>query len=113
MPASWLTLRSEAGTDMYNVKTSVRKADVPLSDVVAKNQAQESVRMSTRFVVNNTLNVTKEFNKHFFQGIIGQSYETSTVYANSISGRNFFSPYLVEWERPDRTVGAEARQNGL
>lgn len=106
-PASWLTLRSEAGTDMYNVKTSVRKADVPLSDVVAKNQAQESVRMSTRFVVNNTLNVTKEFNKHFFQGIIGQSYETSTVYANSISGRNFFSPYLVGvGAAQTRTVGS-------
>jgi len=94
-PTSWLTLRSEVGTDMYNVKTSVRKADVPLSDVVAKNQAQESVRMNTKFVVNNTINIAKEVNNHFIQGIIGQSYETSTVYANSIVGRNFFSPYLV------------------
>jgi len=94
-PTNWLTLRSEVGTDMYNVKTAVRKADVPLSDVVSKNQAQESVRMNTKFVVNNTINVAKEFNNHFIQGIIGQSYETSTLYANSISGRNFFSPYLV------------------
>jgi len=94
-PLNWLTLRSDLGTDMYNVKTSVRKADVPLSEVVSKNQAQETVSMNSKFVINNTANITKELKNHFFQGILGQSYETSTVYMNSISGSNFFSPYLV------------------
>lgn len=94
-PSNWLTLRTDLGTDLYNVKTSVRKADVPLSDVVSKNQAQESVSMNSKFVINNTANITKEFKNHFFQGILGQSYETSTVYMNSITGSNFFSPYLV------------------
>ncbi len=94
-PLDWLTLKTEIGTDMYNEKSSVRKADVPLSEVVSKNQAQESVRMNTKFVINNTVNVVKEFGKHFIQGIIGQSYEYSNTYANSIYGSNFFSPYLV------------------
>jgi len=94
-PTTWMTLRSDVGTDLYNVRTSVRKADVPLSEVVSKNQAQETVSMSSKFVVNNTLNINKEFGNHFIQGILGQSYETSTVYANSIIGRNFFSQYLV------------------
>jgi len=94
-PTRWMTLRSDIGTDMYNIKTSIRKSDVPLSEVTTKNQAQETVSMSTKFVVNNTLNINKEFGKHFFQGIIGQSYETSKVYGNSIIGRNFFSQYLV------------------
>jgi len=94
-PTSWLSLKTDIGTDMYNTKSSVRKADVPLSEVISKNQASESIRMSTKFVINNTINVTKEYKNHFFQGIIGQSYETSTVYANSVYGRNFFSPYLI------------------
>lgn len=94
-PTKWMTLRSDIGTDMYNTKSSVRKADVPLSEVSSKNQASESVGLNTKFVINNTLNVTKEFEKHFIQGIIGQSYETSTMYRNSIHGSNFFSPYLI------------------
>ena len=94
-PTRWMTLRSDIGTDMYNTKTAVRKSDVPLSEVVSKNQAQETVSMSSKFVVNNTLNINKEFGRHFIQGIVGQSYETSKIYSNSISGRNFFSQYLV------------------
>ncbi len=94
-PTDWLTLRSDIGTDMYNSKNAVRKADVPLEEVVSKNQASESVSMNTKFVINNTINVTKEFKKHFFQGIVGQSYETSTMYRNAIYGSNFFSPYLI------------------
>lgn len=94
-PWSWMTIRTEIGTDLINEKTSVRKADVPLTEVSSKNQAQESVRMSSKFVVNNTLNVAKDFGKHFIQGIIGQSYEYSNSYVNSIVGRNFFSPELV------------------
>lgn len=94
-PLSWLTLRSDIGTDMYNSKTAIRKADVPLAEVISKNQASESISMNTKFVVNNTLNVIKEVNKHFFQGIVGQSYETSTMYSSSISGSNFFSPHLI------------------
>ncbi|MHC1779189.1 MAG: SusC/RagA family TonB-linked outer membrane protein [Bacteroidales bacterium] len=110
-PTNWLSLKTELGTDMYNTKSSVRKADVPLSDVVAKNQASESIRMSTKFVINNTINVTKEFKKHFFQGIVGQSYETSTVYANSVTGRNFFSPYLIGvGAAQTKTVGAAGEQ---
>lgn len=94
-PTDWLTLRSELGTDIYNVRSSIRKAKVPLSEVVAQNQAQETINMNSRFVINNTLNITKEFKNHFLQGIVGQSYETTNSYSNSIVGYNFFSPYLV------------------
>lgn len=94
-PTDWLTLRSDMGTDMMNTKSSIRKADVPLSEVTIKNQASESVGMNTKFVINNTINLNKEINCHFFQGIIGQSYETSTMYRNTINGYNFFSPYLI------------------
>lgn len=94
-PYSWMTLRSDVGIDMYNTKTSIRKADVPLSEVSGKNQAQESVGLNSKFVINNTLNVSKEFGCHFLQGIVGQSYETSKMYSNSIVGSNFFSPYLI------------------
>ncbi len=94
-PLKWLNLKTDVGVDMYNVKTSVRKADVPLSEVVVKNQAQETVGLNSKFVINNTINVSKEIGKHYFQGVIGQSYETTENYANSIVGSNFFSPYLI------------------
>lgn len=94
-PLSWLNLKTDVGVDMYNMKTSVRKADVPLSEVTVKNQAQESVGLNTKFVVNNTMNISKEIGNHYLQGVVGQSYEVSENYSNSIYGSNFFSPYLI------------------
>lgn len=94
-PTSWLSLKTDLGTDVYNIKTSVRKADVPLDEVTAKNQAQESLTLNTRYVINNTVNITKEWKNHFIQGVLGQSYEHSTAYANSVTGSNFFSSSLV------------------
>lgn len=91
----WMTFRTDFGADLYNTKTATRMADVPLTEVIQKNKAQESVNLNSKFVINNTLNITKEVKNHFIQGIIGQSYETSTMYTNSIYGSNFFSPYLV------------------
>lgn len=94
-PTSWLSLKTDLGTDVYNTKTAIRKADVPLDEVTAKNQAQETVKLNTRYVINNTVNVTKEWKKHFIQGVLGQSYERSTLYSNSVIGQNFFSSSLV------------------
>ncbi|MFA5849155.1 MAG: SusC/RagA family TonB-linked outer membrane protein [Bacteroidales bacterium] len=91
----WMTFRTDFGADLYNTKTATRMADVPLTEVIQKNKAQESVNMNSKFVINNTLNITKEIKSHFIQGIIGQSYETSTMYGNSITGSSFFSPYLI------------------
>lgn len=93
-PTEWLTWRTDFGTDIYDSQSSVRKADVPLTEVIAKDQAQESVSMNRRYVINNTLNMTKEWGKHFVQGVVGQSYEYSKQYLNSIRGSKFFSSNL-------------------
>ena len=94
-PISWLSLRSEIGTDIDNGQNYVKKAELPSYIVgVPNNQAQESVRNNYRFVINNTLNVNQIIGEHFFQGVAGQSYEFAEEYSNSISGSSFFSPDL-------------------
>lgn len=93
-PTEWLLWKTDLGTDIYDSKSVIRKGDVPLSDVVTKDQAQETVALNRRYVISNTLNATKILGKHFLQGIIGQSYEYSKQYVNSVRGYNFFSPYL-------------------
>lgn len=93
-PTKWLTWRTNFGTDIYDTESSVRKADVPLTEVTSKDQAHETVNMNRRYVINNTLNLTKEWGKHFVQGVVGQSYEYSKQYMNSIRGAGFFSSSL-------------------
>ena len=96
-PISWLSLRSEIGTDISNSTTLIRKADIPVDlDEVTDNQASETTNMDYRVVINNTLNVTKAFgDDHFIQGVIGQSYEYSNERVTAVTGSNFFSSELI------------------
>lgn len=95
-PLSWLSLRTEAGTDMYNTFSSVRKGELPeYITGAAGNQAQESTNNKYKVVINNLLNVNKIFGDHYVQGVVGQSYEFNRERTNSVSGSNFFSPDLV------------------
>jgi TonB-linked SusC/RagA family outer membrane protein len=95
-PLSWITWRSEIGTDIYNSVTSIRKGELPSSIDVPNNQAQETTNQNHKLVVNNTLNINKIIGQdHFFQGVFGQSYEYSNQYTNSIIGDNFFSTDLI------------------
>ncbi len=95
-PVSWLSLRSEVGTDMYNSFSSVRKGELPAHVTgAAGNQAQETTGLRNKIVVNNLLNVNKILGKHFLQGVVGQSYEFNRDRTTSVSGSNFFSPDLV------------------
>lgn len=96
-PLNWLQLRSEVGTDIYNTFSNIRKGELPeyLTGVVG-NQAQETTKNSYKVVVNNLLTINKTFAEdHFFQGILGQSYEYTKERINSVAGSNFFSPDLV------------------
>lgn len=95
-PLDWLTWKTEVGTDMYNVFSSIRKGELPetLTDVVG-NQASENTRLQNKYVVNNTLNINKIVGDHFIQGVLGQSYETSQERYNGVAGSDFFSPDLI------------------
>lgn len=95
-PFSWLNLRSEIGTDISNSTTEIRKGKLPIElDGVVDNQASESTNMDYRVVINNTININKSFGEHFFQSVLGQSYEYSRERVTGVSGTNFFSEELV------------------
>lgn len=96
-PFSWLTLRSEIGTDISNSISLIRKGDIPVElDGIVDNQASETTNMNYKVVMNNTLNVAKNFGQdHFIQGVVGQSYEYSNERVTAVRGSNFFSPELV------------------
>lgn len=95
-PISWLTWRTEMGTDIYNVFSSIRKGALPdyITGVVG-DQAEESTNQNTKYVITNTLNLNKIIGEHFFQGVFGQSYEYTRERYNSVAGSNFFSPDLI------------------
>lgn len=115
-PISWLTLKTEVGTDIYNVFTNIRKGNLPetLSGVVG-NQATESDRNSLKYVVNNTINVNKVLGEHFLQGVVGQSYEFSKDRFMSVAGSDFFSPDLrgVGAAQDKRVIGANSQKSAL
>lgn len=115
-PASWLTLRSEIGTDIYNSFTSIRKGELPesLSGAIG-NQATESTALKYKMVVNNLANFNKAFGDQFILGVIGQSYEYSQERSMSVAGSDFFSPDLsgVGAAQTKRVMGASMRQYAL
>lgn len=116
-PLSWLTLKSEVGTDIYNSFSNIRKGSLPetLTGVVG-NQATETTKLNYKTVVNNTLNVNKIFARdHFIQGIVGQSYEYSKERINGVAGSNFFSPDLngVGAAQTKRVTSAYMQQSAL
>ncbi|MBO4905656.1 MAG: TonB-dependent receptor [Bacteroidaceae bacterium] len=115
-PISWLSWKTEVGMDIYNVFSNIRKGTLPESVTgVAGNQATETQRNNMKYVINNTLNVNKVFKQHFFQGIVGQSYEHSKERYMSVFGDKFFSPDLqgVGAAQTRRVQGAYARNSAL
>ncbi len=115
-PVSWITLRSELGTDIYNAFTNVRKGELPETFTGAiGNQASENTKLSNKLVVNNTLNVHKVWGEHFLQGVIGQSYEYSRERVTAVAGSDFFSPDLsgVGAAQTKRVSNAYMRESAL
>ncbi len=115
-PVSWITLRSEIGTDIYNAFTNVRKGELPETFTGAiGNQASENTKLSNKLVVNNTLNLHKVWGDHFLQGVIGQSYEYSRERVTAVSGSDFFSPDLsgVGAAQTKRVSNAYMRESAL
>ncbi len=115
-PASWISLRSELGTDIYNATTDVRKGEFPeyFTGGIG-NQATENIKLSNKIVVNNTLNVHKILGDHFLQGVVGQSYEYSRERTTSVAGSDFFSPDLsgVGAAQTKRVSTAFSRESAL
>lgn len=115
-PTSWLSLRSELGTDIYNSFSSIRKGELPenLTGAIG-NQASESTALKYKIVVNNLLNINKTIDDHFIQGVIGQSYEYTQERANSVAGSDFFSPDLsgVGAAQTKRVTSAYMRKHAL
>ena len=116
-PLSWLSLRSELGTDIYNSFSNIRKGELPdnLTGVVG-NQAQETTNLNYKVVVNNLININKLFKgEHFLQGVIGQSYEYTKERVNSVAGSDFFSPDLtgVGAAQTKRVMAAYMQQSAL
>lgn len=115
-PFSWLSLRSEVGTDIYNSFTNIRKGELPESLTGALgNQATETTKLNYKVVVNNLLNINKVMGKHFLQGVVGQSYEYSRERVNSVAGSDFFSPELsgVGAAQTKRVQNAYMQQSAL
>ena len=115
-PLSWLSWKTEVGTDIYNVYSNIRKGSLPDTVTgVAGNQASETDRNNFKYVVNNTLNINKVVRQHFFQGIIGQSYEHSNERTMLVAGSNFFSPDLqgVGAAQTRRVQSAYAQRSAL
>ncbi len=115
-PLSWITWRTELGTDMYNAFSSIRKGTLPEHiKGVAGNQAQESTKLNFKYVITNTLNINKILGNHFLQGVFGQSYEYTRERINSVAGTNFFSPDLigVGAAQSKRVVSAYSLQSAL
>lgn len=115
-PISWLSWRTEAGADIYNVFSNIRKGELPetLTGVVG-NQATETSRNNMKYVINNTLNVNKVLGQHFLQGVAGQSYEYTRERYMSVAGSDFFSPDLkgVGAAQNRRVLGAYSQQSAL
>lgn len=115
-PISWLTFKTEVGTDIYNVFTNIRKGSLPETVTgVAGNQASESDRNSLKYVINNTINVNKVLGQHFLQGVVGHSYEYSKDRFMSVAGSDFFSPDLhgVGAAQRKRVTGANTQKSAL
>ncbi len=86
-PLPWLRFKSELGFDIYNTKSYNRNMATPQNTggtgTAASNQ-------NLKYVVNNVLTLRKATDNHFFNAIIGQSFETSEESKMRITGTGFF-----------------------
>lgn len=88
-PLSWLTLRSEFGTEMTGGTAFTRRVLRPSG---FGNDAVESSSEGKKFVVNNTINLLHAGSGgHYVNAVIGQSFERSTETSRRLGGYGFFS----------------------
>lgn len=91
-PFTWLSLKSELGTDFLATRTYSRQAETP---DLKGGQATESNGINRKVVVNNTANFQKSIGMHLLQGVVGQSYETSVESRNGLSGTGFMDDKVL------------------
>jgi TonB-dependent starch-binding outer membrane protein SusC len=88
----WLTLRSEFGVDWLNSDAYMRESNKPNTPGGFGNETLQFLR---KWVVNNTLTVNKTLGiKQTLNGVVGQSFETSTENTSSIWGRDFLNDQI-------------------
>jgi TonB-dependent starch-binding outer membrane protein SusC len=91
-PINWITLRSEAGIDFLNSEGYSRLVSRP--DLVGGDATQTTIQ-NRKFVVNNTATLLRKYNRHLFNGVVGQSFETSRELNDMITGRGFPSDNIL------------------
>jgi len=84
---SWLTLRSEFGIDMMVSKAYNR--NMAYEQIDKEGDANQTNVQNMKYVFNNTASIYKEFGEHVFNGVIGQSFETSDEDFTRIGGTGF------------------------
>jgi TonB-linked SusC/RagA family outer membrane protein len=88
-PVSWLTFRSEFGTEIDNGDAYTRRVKRPSG---FGNDAVETTSGNQKIVINNTASLLKPIGSvHYINAVVGQSYEQSTENNIQIGGYNFFS----------------------
>lgn len=87
-PITSLVLRSEFGVQFSNSETFTRRVKRPSG---LGNDGLQTNTGNKKFVINNTANFIKTFQKHYVNAMIGQSYEQSVESKAGIGGYNFFS----------------------
>ncbi len=91
-PVSWLSLRSEFGTELNNSDAYTRRVKRPSG---FGNDAVETSSGNRKIVINNTATFLRSINSaHYINAVVGQSYEQSTENTIQIGGYNFFNDNL-------------------
>lgn len=104
----WLTFRSEFGIDLmvskaYNKNMAYEKID-------RKGNANQTNIQNMKYVFNNTATIYKELGEHVFNGVIGQSFETSDEDIVNIGGEGFPTNDVLSISQADRSwVGRAVR----
>ena len=99
-PVSWLSVRSEFGTQLSGSDAYTRRVKKPsgYGDDAIQNTSQ-----NRKIVVNNTITyLNTPHGGHYINAVAGQSFERSTETNTGVSGYGFFSDAI-------RTVNAATR----
>lgn len=86
-PLSWLSFKSQFGTDIYNTKSYNRNIATPRNP---EGTATSSSDQNLKYVFNNVLTIQKLLDEHMINTIVGQSYETSEESNMRVTGTGFF-----------------------
>jgi TonB-linked SusC/RagA family outer membrane protein len=105
----WLTLRTEFGIDMMVSKAYNRNMAYP--QINREGDANQTNIQNMKYVFNNTATIYKEFGEHVFNGVIGQSFETSDEDFTRISGSGFPTNSVLSISQSDNPrVGTAIRK---